>query len=92
MSDAKTADFGDYAVTDQGNGISVITVPDDPAPAGETPARKGLIARLIDWWKGSKVKPVVKVVDIGDPAGELKNRDPDYKGKPGVVIGVQVDF
>ena len=92
MSEKRIVDFGDYQVTDYGNGLSTITVPEDPKPAEETPRRKGLIPRLIDWWKGAKVKPVVKIVDIGDPAGELKKRDPDYQGKPGVVIGVQVDF
>ena len=92
MSEKRIVDFGDYQVIDEGNGLSTITVPDDPKPTEDAPRRKGLIPRLIDWWKGAKVKPVVKIVDIGDPAGELKKRDPDYQGKPGVVIGVQVDF
>ena len=95
MSGKRIVDFGDYQVIDEGNGLSTITVPEDPKPAEEAPRRKGLIPRFIDWWKGAKVKPVIKVIDVCDPTGEQRKRDPDcdtQPGQAGAVIGVRVDF
>ena len=92
MSEPKTEHFDGYDVTVDENGVSCITVPENPK-SEKDPEPSGFWARLIRWWKTSNVKPTVKIVDMSDPTGKLK-KDPFYDGQPksSVVIGVKVDF
>ena len=96
MSEEKTVDYGEYVVTDHGNGLSTITVPEDPEPPRGDTEPSGFFARLLRWFKKSPIKPYVKIRDMADPTGD-RRRNPDDMdvggdGRPAGEIGIKISF
>ena len=91
----KTTHFDGYDVIDKGNGLSVITVPEDPKPEPEKKP-SGFFAKLLDWFRKSPVTPYAKVRDLSDPTMDRRMNPDDIDvgsdGKIAGEIGIKIRF
>lgn len=84
-------------VIDKGNGLSSF-VPCDGGCGKQADEDEpiGFFARVLKWFKTSKVTPYAKVKDLADPLwkrhDDIDDRDVGSNGKTAVEVGIKVKF
>jgi len=95
----ETIDDG-VKITEYSDGTTIFEAIKEPIST--EPDMRNILQKAVDWYKGLKVKPYIKIKDLNEPEKKrwwddscqefVDHCEPNGKEKPMVIVGLKIDF